>query len=89
MKYFIIYIVLINIICFIVYGIDKFLAKKNCFRISERCLFLFSLFGGALGAIIGMLLFRHKTKKFKFYLWNIIMLIIWIYLVFSFMKWSM
>ena len=88
MKYFIIYIVIINLVSFIVYGIDKWLAKRNSFRISERWLFILSLFGGPGGAIIGMLVFRHKTKKMKFYLWNIFMLLIWLYLGYKFVKGS-
>ena len=86
MKYLFIYLVIINLISLIVYGIDKWLAKRKSLRISERSLFLFGFFGGALGALIGMLLFRHKTKKVKFYLWNIVMVVIWIYLLYKFME---
>ncbi len=86
MKYLFIYLVIINLISLIVYGIDKFLAKKKSFRVSEQNLFILSLFGGALGSLIGMFLFRHKTKKVKFYLWNIIMLVIWLYLLYKFVK---
>ena len=84
MKYFFVYLIFINLLTIIIYGIDKLLAKKHLFRISENCLFLLSLIGGSLGALIGMQLFRHKTKKIKFYLINIIFLFIWLYLFYKF-----
>lgn len=74
-----------NGICVVIYGIDKFLAiKRSKNRISERWLFFLALFGGVFGCLVGMFLFRHKTKKVKFYLWNITMLVIWIYVIFKF-----
>ena len=85
MKYLVIYIVIINLISFMAYGIDKWLAKRKYYRISERELFLFGLFGGSLGSLIGMVVFRHKTKKIKFYIWNIVMILIWLYLVYKLM----
>lgn len=75
--FMLIYLVVINVILFILYGVDKFLAYKHCYRISEKLLFLFSVLGGALGGFLGMFLFRHKTLKLKFYLVNIISLILW------------
>lgn len=89
MESFIWYLVFINIITIIIYGIDKILAikkKRKVTRISERWLFLISLAGGCVGSIIGMKLFRHKTSKWKFWLWNIIMVVVWTYLVYSFIK---
>lgn len=71
------YLIIINIITFVFYGIDKFLAVKHYYRISEKLLYLFSILGGALGSLFGMLLFRHKTLKLKFYLINIISLGLW------------
>ena len=59
----IIYVILINIITFIAYGIDKRKAKKNRFRIKEATLFTIALIGGSVGALFGMYTFRHKTKK--------------------------
>lgn len=89
MEKFIWYLIFINVITIIIYGIDKILAikkKRKITRISERWLFLLSLFGGCVGSIIGMKLFRHKTSKWKFWLWNIIMVVVWTYLVYSFIK---
>lgn len=84
MKYFFVYLIFVNLLTIIIYGIDKLLAKKHLFRISENCLFLLSLIGGSLGALIGMQLFRHKTKKFKFYLVNFVFSVIWVYVIYKF-----
>ncbi|MBQ7874126.1 MAG: DUF1294 domain-containing protein [Oscillospiraceae bacterium] len=48
------------------YGADKFFAKKDMWRISEKALFTVAAAGGAFGAFIGMQTFRHKTKHTKF-----------------------
>lgn len=67
-KIFIIYVALISIITFAVFGIDKLKAVKDKWRIPEKVLFLLSVIGGSVGALLGMYTFRHKTKKpaFKF-----------------------
>ena len=64
-ELFAIYFVLINILTFVLYAIDKRKAVKNAWRISEKVLLLFSLLGG-IGALWGMFVLRHKTKKSKF-----------------------
>ena len=46
--------------------LDKYFAKNNMYRISEKTLFLIAIIGGSLGSIIGMYQFRHKTKQRKF-----------------------
>ncbi len=66
MKYFVIYMAVINIITFTVFGIDKLKAVKNRWRVPEKVLFLLALLGGSPGALIGMYSFRHKTKKSAF-----------------------
>lgn len=58
--------VIMSVVTFIAFGVDKFKAIKGSFRISEATLLTLSLLGGAFGGIVGMLLFRHKTKKPKF-----------------------
>lgn len=78
-----IYLIIINTLTFILYGVDKFLAFKHYHRISEKLLYLFSIFGGALGALLGMFCFRHKTLKLRFYLVNIISLILWILMLYN------
>lgn len=60
------YLIIINILSFILYGIDKLKAIKKKERISEKTLILIGILGGSIGSLIGMNLFRHKTKKLKF-----------------------
>lgn len=60
------YLIIINILSFILYGIDKLKAIKKKERISEKALILIGILGGSIGSLIGMNLFRHKTKKLKF-----------------------
>ena len=50
-------------VLFVLMGVDKYRAKHFRWRIRERTLFLFAALGGALGGCIGMLVFRHKTRK--------------------------
>lgn len=61
-----IYFIVLNIITFLVMGIDKLLAIKKKYRISEFHLLTLTLFGGSIGSLLGMVIFRHKTKKIKF-----------------------
>lgn len=65
-KYILIYLVLINFLGFLMMGIDKYKAKKQKWRISEKTLFLFPVLGGSLGATIGMFTFHHKTRHWYF-----------------------
>ena len=66
MKYFLLYLLLINAAAFILMLVDKIKALKNRWRIPERTLILSALFGGSIGALLGMYTFRHKTKHLKF-----------------------
>ena len=61
-----VYLILINLITFIVYGVDKSLAIKHKWRISEATLIMLAVIGGSIGAFLGMQVFRHKTKHMKF-----------------------
>ena len=84
MKTLIYYLILINIFCLLIAGLDKFNAIKNNFRIPEKVFFILSLIGGSLGTLSGMYLFHHKTKKMKFVLgipFLLILNIICIYLI--------
>ena len=62
------YLLAINAVTFILYGIDKYKAKKNQWRISEATLLTMAAIGGSIGAWAGMRLWHHKTmhKKFKY-----------------------
>ena len=63
-----IYVAAINVVTFFLYGIDKLKAKKSKWRIPEATLIWFSVFGGSIGALLGMKAWHHKTqhKKFKY-----------------------
>ncbi|MBE5874079.1 MAG: DUF1294 domain-containing protein [Lachnospiraceae bacterium] len=61
-----IYIVVMNVIGFVIMGVDKKRAIRGAFRISEASLFFVALIGGSLGSIVGMQHFRHKTKHWYF-----------------------
>ncbi len=62
----IVWLVIINIVAFAMFGADKKRAQKGKWRISEKALFLSALLGGSLGALLGMQVFRHKTKHWYF-----------------------
>lgn len=61
-----IYLLLVNLLLFILMGIDKRKAITNKWRIKEKTLLTLCLLGGSIGGIIGMYIFRHKTKHLKF-----------------------
>jgi uncharacterized membrane protein YsdA (DUF1294 family) len=56
----------INILTFIVYGVDKFRAAHGKWRVSEASLLWLAIIGGSIGALIGMRVWHHKTKHEKF-----------------------
>lgn len=61
-----VYLIIMNVIGFIIMGIDKRRAIKKGWRISERTLLLIAFIGGGIGSLVGMRSFRHKTKHLKF-----------------------
>ena len=80
------YLISINIISFILIFIDKRKDINNKYRIKESTLLFISLLGGCFGTLLGMYLFRHKTKKLKFklvHLFCIIYIILFIKLKYS------
>ena len=60
------YLLTINALAFIVYGIDKLKARKGRWRISEATLLLLAIVGGSVGAWLGMKVWHHKTMHLKF-----------------------
>ena len=58
----------LNLLTFLIYGIDKFKAKKAKWRISEATLILLAVIGGSIGAWLGLKVWRHKTQHKKFYI---------------------
>lgn len=61
-----IYLIVVNIIGFLIMLIDKKKAEKGKWRIQEKTIFIVTLLGGGIGTISGMYIFRHKTKKLQF-----------------------
>ena len=79
-----IYLVVINVTALALCGADKRKAKKHAWRISEKALFLSAVLGGSAGALLGMLLFRHKTKHWYFVIGIPLILVIQIFLLWKF-----
>lgn len=80
-----VWLAVINLLTFIVYGADKRRARKGKWRVPEKTLFLLPLLGGSIGALLGMRVFHHKTRHWYF-VWGIpaillaqIALAVWIY----------
>lgn len=67
-KWVCLYLLVLNLWGFALMGLDKSKARKRQWRIPERRLFAVALLGGSLGCILGMRLFRHKTRHGKFVL---------------------
>ena len=65
-KIFIIWLLLINLFGFLQMFVDKYRAKKDKWRIPEKQLFFVAVIGGSIGSILGMRIFRHKTKHKSF-----------------------
>jgi uncharacterized membrane protein YsdA (DUF1294 family) len=71
-KYYLLFLALMSLLALCLYGVDKRKARKNRWRIRESTLLLTGLFGGAVGALLGMELFRHKTKHWYFWAVNLL-----------------
>ena len=61
-----VYIALMSALLLVMMKADKERAKRNKYRISEKTLWMTAILGGAIGGVIGMQLFRHKTKHLSF-----------------------
>ena len=71
------YLVFMNAAAFVMYGTDKYKAKKQAWRIPENALLMSAVCGGAYGAYLGMLVFHHKTKHVYFRVINLACVILW------------
>lgn len=71
-----IWLLLVNILTLVVYGVDKMAARKAWRRVPELTLLVFGVVGGWPGAIVGQQLFRHKTQKQPFKTYFIISVIL-------------
>ena len=66
MKLLSFYLLIINALGFLLMLVDKWKARKNRWRVRESTLLLVAALGGSVGCLIGMYLFRHKTRHLKF-----------------------
>lgn len=66
MKLLWIYLLIINAVGFVIMLVDKIKAKKRAWRIPEATLMTVAAVGGSLGSLLGMYIFRHKTKHPRF-----------------------
>lgn len=62
----IVYVAAVNVVAFVVYGVDKYKAQKAKWRIRESTLLLLAAIGGSAGAWLGMKVWHHKTRHAKF-----------------------
>ena len=62
------YLLAINLIAFVMYGIDKLKARKGWWRIPEATLIWMAVLGGSIGALLGIKVWHHKTMHKKFYI---------------------
>ena len=74
-KYLLVVYAIVSIVTFFAYGLDKRKAKKKRWRTPEAVLLCLGFFGGAVGALIGMNLFRHKTRHWYFRAVNLLGLV--------------
>ena len=81
-----VYLVFVNITAFLLMGMDKQRARRKAFRVPETVLFAFALCGGSIGAIAGMWLYAHKTKKKRFVIGLPLILLVQIVLVIVFLS---
>ena len=89
MNYLFSFLVFINCVSFLFFAIDKFLALKQQRRISERTLLFLTAFGGSIGSVLSMFIFRHKISKPSFWLiilTIIVVQIISIFLIYKYIK---
>lgn len=80
-KNVVIYLLTINVITFLAMLIDKKKAEKGRWRIKESTLLTLALIGGSIGEVLGMYVFRHKTKKPRFFIGVPVMLVLQIILL--------
>ncbi len=83
---FAIYLIGINVLTFLIYGMDKWKAKRDKWRIPEDTLIWLAVAGGSVGALLGMHLFRHKTRHRKFLIGIPVILLVQVGLLSFFIK---
>ncbi|MDD6639879.1 MAG: DUF1294 domain-containing protein [Erysipelotrichaceae bacterium] len=86
MKYLLYYLLFINTLSFLFYGIDKYKSIHKKWRIKESILLLFSFLMGSFGSLFAMYLFHHKTKHFKFVIINFLTSLLWLFIIIKITK---
>lgn len=86
MKLFYLYLAIINLAGFASMGMDKARARRRAWRIPEKTLFLLALLGGSLGSVLGMQLFRHKTRHWYFALGMPAILAFQVFIIWYFLR---
>ncbi len=81
-----IYLIGINVLTFLIYGADKWKARKDRWRIPEDTLIWLAIVGGSIGSLLGMYLFRHKIRDRKFSLGVPAIIIVQIAVYYFFLK---
>ena len=81
----VLYLLIINAVSFLLMLADKRKAQKNLWRIPEKTLFTAAIFGGSVGSLLGMYMFRHKTKHLHFTLGMPAILLLQIAAIFYFL----
>ena len=66
------YLLVLSLVSFVIYGVDKHRAKRRAYRIPEAALLSLGFLGGAIGALAAMQMLRHKTKHWYFYAVNVL-----------------
>ncbi|MCQ2443570.1 MAG: DUF1294 domain-containing protein [Oscillospiraceae bacterium] len=71
------YLLVVNLVGFTLYGIDKWQAEHGRWRIEERTLLLTAALGGAVGALVGMKVWNHKIRKLHFAIFVPLCVVVW------------
>jgi uncharacterized membrane protein YsdA (DUF1294 family) len=86
MKFILVYLIIINVFGIYIMHLDKRKAKKGYWRIPEATLFIIALIFGSAGVLLGMKLFHHKTRHFKFVFGIPAILVVQLYLLYKLFK---
>lgn len=77
------YLLIVNLLTFFLYGLDKFKAKTKAWRIKESTLLFFIVIGGSLGSLFGMFIFKHKKNKKVFLFVTFLSLLVHTYILYN------
>ena len=82
-----VYLAAVNLLDFVLMGADKSKARRGAYRVPEATLLLFAILGGSVGGILGMLLFRHKTRHAAFALGLPLILLVQLAVAWALRRW--